>query len=234
MTKSTNGSWCILILERSPKRTWCPRGHGVAVLASSRGRRPTRDEVDAAVVCQEAKQSGDELEAALGGRRRGGPGRRSRRIAGVRGAATVAGGREARSRRARLWWRWRSCGRTRRRRPPAGRVLEELLSSSARATGPWRGGGAQAQATEVVVAMDDGEEGDGRRGRRAAGVGRPGGVAEAGRRMQATRRRPRGRDEGVALVARGRKKGEVDRAQGARCERVRASGGAGGWRERSG
>ena len=39
--------------------------------------------------------------------------------------------------------------------------------------------------------MDDGEEGDGRRGRRAAGVGRPGGVAEAGRRMQATRRRPR-------------------------------------------
>ena len=84
------------------------------------------------------------------------------------------------------------------------------------------------------MAMDDGEEGDGRRGRRAAGVDRPGGVAEAGRRMQATRRRPRGRDEGVALVARGRKKGEVDRAQGARCERVRASGGAGGWRERSG
>ena len=52
--------------------------------------------------------------------------------------------------------------------------------------------------------MDDSEEGDGRRGRRAAGVGRPDGVAEAGRRMQATRRRPRGRDEGVALVRRRR------------------------------
>ena len=51
------------------------------------------------------------------------------------------------------------------------------------------------------MAMDDGEEGDGRRGRRAAGVGRPGGVAEAGRWMQATRRMPRGRDEGVALLS---------------------------------
>ena len=83
-------------------------------------------------------------------------------------------------------------------------VLEELLSSSARATGPWRGGGAQAQATEVVVAMDDGEEGDGRRGRRAAGVDRPGGVAEAGRGAGRGVAEEQGDEDGLGLWLRRR------------------------------
>ena len=63
--------------------------------------------------------------------------------------------------------------------------------------------------------MDDGEEGDGRRGRRAAGVDRPGGVAEAGR----------GAGRGVVAGLAGRARGWRRKATGSRAREKEGRGG---------
>ena len=65
LTKTTNGSWRILVLERSPEKNLASKGTWSRGLGVEQGSKANEGRGGRCCSCQEAKQGDDDLEAAL-------------------------------------------------------------------------------------------------------------------------------------------------------------------------